>query len=227
MHTFGLFAAVVSEMRDRTVAAGRNPAEVEATACVYVQLPEGRGRTMAEQRGAVDLPRDLRLQHVGDRREDVDRLRGAVVDPARRLTRVLHEQRGPHDLRPVAAGDRPDALALGERDAVVRGDDDERQVLIKCFHHRGQELRHRGARCRHNDRGTAGLHDSSEREERGASLVEEPVNRPLRRGLGGRTVTQQFENGCVPRSGTHTQITGSHEIERRKQAAEDGPVRSG
>ena len=47
------FAAVVSDMRDRTVAAGRNPAEVEATACVYVQLPEGSGRTMAEQRGAV------------------------------------------------------------------------------------------------------------------------------------------------------------------------------
>jgi alkanesulfonate monooxygenase SsuD/methylene tetrahydromethanopterin reductase-like flavin-dependent oxidoreductase (luciferase family) len=47
------FAAVVADMRARSVAAGRQPDDVGATACVYVQLPDGQGRTMAEQRGAV------------------------------------------------------------------------------------------------------------------------------------------------------------------------------
>lgn len=47
------FAPLVAEMRERTAALGRNPDDVEATACVYVQLPAGAGRTMAEQRGAV------------------------------------------------------------------------------------------------------------------------------------------------------------------------------
>ncbi len=42
------FAAVVADVRDRTVAAGRDPDEVEATACVYVQAPGGSGRTMGE-----------------------------------------------------------------------------------------------------------------------------------------------------------------------------------
>ena len=35
-------------MRARTAAAGRDPDEVEATACVYVQVPGGVGRTMGD-----------------------------------------------------------------------------------------------------------------------------------------------------------------------------------
>ena len=42
------FAAVVADVRARTVVAGRDPDEVEATACVYVQLPGGKGRTMGD-----------------------------------------------------------------------------------------------------------------------------------------------------------------------------------
>jgi probable F420-dependent oxidoreductase len=41
-------ATVVADVRARTEAAGRDPDEVEATACVYVQTPTGGGRTMGE-----------------------------------------------------------------------------------------------------------------------------------------------------------------------------------
>lgn len=41
-------APVVADVRARTEAAGRNPDEVEATACVYVQVPGGQGRTMGD-----------------------------------------------------------------------------------------------------------------------------------------------------------------------------------
>jgi alkanesulfonate monooxygenase SsuD/methylene tetrahydromethanopterin reductase-like flavin-dependent oxidoreductase (luciferase family) len=42
------FAAVVADVRERTVAAGRDPDEVEATACVYIRVPGGAGRTMGD-----------------------------------------------------------------------------------------------------------------------------------------------------------------------------------
>ncbi|MFM7687583.1 MAG: LLM class flavin-dependent oxidoreductase [Actinomycetota bacterium] len=41
-------APVVADVRARTEAAGRDPDEVEATACVYVQVPGGAGRTMGD-----------------------------------------------------------------------------------------------------------------------------------------------------------------------------------
>jgi alkanesulfonate monooxygenase SsuD/methylene tetrahydromethanopterin reductase-like flavin-dependent oxidoreductase (luciferase family) len=40
------FADVVADVRARTEAAGRDPDAVAATACVYVQAPDGDGRTM-------------------------------------------------------------------------------------------------------------------------------------------------------------------------------------
>jgi probable F420-dependent oxidoreductase len=42
------FAEVVADVRARTAAVGRDPDEVEATACVYVQVPGGVGRTMGD-----------------------------------------------------------------------------------------------------------------------------------------------------------------------------------
>ena len=42
------FAAVVADVRARTAAAGRDPDDVEATACVYVRVPGGAGRTMGD-----------------------------------------------------------------------------------------------------------------------------------------------------------------------------------
>jgi len=42
------FAEVVADMRARTTAVGRDPDAVEATACVYVQVPGGVGRTMGD-----------------------------------------------------------------------------------------------------------------------------------------------------------------------------------
>lgn len=42
------FAEVVADMRARTAAVGRDPDAVEATACVYVQVPGGVGRTMGD-----------------------------------------------------------------------------------------------------------------------------------------------------------------------------------
>jgi alkanesulfonate monooxygenase SsuD/methylene tetrahydromethanopterin reductase-like flavin-dependent oxidoreductase (luciferase family) len=50
------FAAVVADVRARTVAAGRDADAVEATACVYVQLPGGEGRVMGEFAGREILP---------------------------------------------------------------------------------------------------------------------------------------------------------------------------
>jgi probable F420-dependent oxidoreductase len=41
-------APVVADVRERTAAAGRDPDDVEATACVYVQVPGGAGRTMGD-----------------------------------------------------------------------------------------------------------------------------------------------------------------------------------
>ena len=41
-------APVVADVRARTEAAGRDPHAVEATACVYVQVPGGAGRTMGD-----------------------------------------------------------------------------------------------------------------------------------------------------------------------------------
>jgi alkanesulfonate monooxygenase SsuD/methylene tetrahydromethanopterin reductase-like flavin-dependent oxidoreductase (luciferase family) len=42
------FAEVVADMRAHTVAAGRDADAVEATACVYVHVPGGVGRTMGD-----------------------------------------------------------------------------------------------------------------------------------------------------------------------------------
>jgi alkanesulfonate monooxygenase SsuD/methylene tetrahydromethanopterin reductase-like flavin-dependent oxidoreductase (luciferase family) len=50
------FAAVVADVRERTAAVGRDPDEVEATACVYLQLPGGVGRVMGEFAGREILP---------------------------------------------------------------------------------------------------------------------------------------------------------------------------
>lgn len=50
------FAEVVADVRARTEAAGRDPDEVEATACVYVQVPGGAGRTMGDPTMAAKQP---------------------------------------------------------------------------------------------------------------------------------------------------------------------------
>lgn len=42
------FADVVADVRARTVAVGRDPDDVAASACVYVQVPGGAGRTMGD-----------------------------------------------------------------------------------------------------------------------------------------------------------------------------------
>ncbi len=42
------FADIVADVRARTTTAGRDPDDVEATACVYVQLPGGAGRAMGD-----------------------------------------------------------------------------------------------------------------------------------------------------------------------------------
>jgi len=62
------FAEVVADVRARTEAAGRDPDEVEATACVYVQVPGGAGRTMGD-------PEMARIQP----------LRGAATEIAEQL----------------------------------------------------------------------------------------------------------------------------------------------
>lgn len=50
------FAEVVADVRARTEAAGRDPDDVEATACVYLQVPGGAGRTMGDPTMATKQP---------------------------------------------------------------------------------------------------------------------------------------------------------------------------
>jgi probable F420-dependent oxidoreductase len=50
------FAKVVADVRERTGAAGRDPDAVEATACVYVSVPGGSGRTMGDPTMATKRP---------------------------------------------------------------------------------------------------------------------------------------------------------------------------
>ncbi len=50
------FAAVVADVRERTVSAGRDPDEVEPTACVYVRVPGGAGREMGDPTMAKVAP---------------------------------------------------------------------------------------------------------------------------------------------------------------------------
>ena len=52
------FAAVVADVRARTLAIGRDPDDVAPTACVYVQLAGGMGRTMGEHAGHPIRPVD-------------------------------------------------------------------------------------------------------------------------------------------------------------------------
>lgn len=60
------FAEVVTDMRARTAASGRNPDEVEATACVYVQVPGGVGRTMGDPSMARIAPLRGSPQELAD-----------------------------------------------------------------------------------------------------------------------------------------------------------------
>ena len=59
-------AAVVADVRARTAAAGRDPDEVEATACVLVQAPGGVGRTMGDPTMAAIAPVAGSVQQVAE-----------------------------------------------------------------------------------------------------------------------------------------------------------------
>ncbi|MGB8860506.1 MAG: LLM class flavin-dependent oxidoreductase [Ilumatobacteraceae bacterium] len=59
-------AAVVADVRARTEATGRDPDEVEATACVYVQVPGGGGRTMGDPTMATTAPVKGSAREVAD-----------------------------------------------------------------------------------------------------------------------------------------------------------------
>ncbi len=59
-------ANVVADVRARTAAAGRDPDEVEATACVLVQVPGGAGRTMGDPTMAAIAPVAGSAQQVAE-----------------------------------------------------------------------------------------------------------------------------------------------------------------
>ena len=60
------FAEVVADVRARTETAGRDPDEVEATVCVYVQLPGGAGRTMGDPTMAKVQPLTGSVSELAD-----------------------------------------------------------------------------------------------------------------------------------------------------------------
>ena len=79
------FAAVVADVRSRTEAAGRDPDEVEATACVYVRVPGGIGRTMGDPTMAAIEPVSGSVAEIADRLAEFAAAGAAhlqlVVDP--------------------------------------------------------------------------------------------------------------------------------------------------
>ena len=81
-------AAVVADVRARTIAADRDPREVEATACVYVQVPGGAGRTMGDQTMAKMQPLTGSAAQLADQLADFAAAGAAhlqlVVDPITR-----------------------------------------------------------------------------------------------------------------------------------------------
>lgn len=77
------FAAVVADVRARTEAVGRDPDEVEATACVYVQLPSGGGRTMGDPTSTSAPP------VAGTTRQIADRLAAFAAAGAHHLQLVV------------------------------------------------------------------------------------------------------------------------------------------
>lgn len=76
-------AAVIADVRERTVAAGRAADSVEATACVLVQTPEGVGRTMGDPTMAAIAP--VR----GTQREVADQLAAFAAVGAQHLQLVV------------------------------------------------------------------------------------------------------------------------------------------
>jgi probable F420-dependent oxidoreductase len=60
------FADVVADVRHRTAEVGRDPDSVEATACVYLQLPGGVGRVMGEFAGHEIRPVSGSAQQIAE-----------------------------------------------------------------------------------------------------------------------------------------------------------------
>ena len=60
-------ASVIADVRERTAGVGRDPDEVEATACVYVRVPGGIGRTMGDPSMAAIQPVSGSVAQVADR----------------------------------------------------------------------------------------------------------------------------------------------------------------
>jgi len=60
-------ASVIADVRERTAGVGRDPDEVEATACVYVRVPGGIGRTMGDPTMAAIQPVSGSVAQVADR----------------------------------------------------------------------------------------------------------------------------------------------------------------
>ena len=87
----------------------------------------GGGRR--QERATVHVPRHLDVQDIGDRREDVDRLRRLTILPSALLMRVLHEQRHGCDVRDVLRGRQSPPTARPKTDAVVGGDDHQGSVV--------------------------------------------------------------------------------------------------
>ena len=78
-------ADVIADVRARTEAAGRDPDAVDATACVYVQVPGGVGRTMGDPSMGGAGPVTGTAQEIADRLAEFAAVGAAhlqlVVDP--------------------------------------------------------------------------------------------------------------------------------------------------
>ncbi len=80
------------------------------------------------------MPRDGDAHNVRDRRDDVDRLRIAVIDPPATLPGVLDEQRYACDVGQVLRGDLTHQAVRLEAHAVICRDDHERSVVqARCL----------------------------------------------------------------------------------------------
>ena len=83
----------------------------------------------SEERAAVDPPRHVDPEDVGDRWQDVGRPRGSAVDVSAPPVRILDDQRHGGDVGDVRGRDKAPRAARGEARAVICGHDDERTVV--------------------------------------------------------------------------------------------------
>ena len=101
----------------------------EALASVFHQDDVSFGRSLAEERPAVNQPWDPNAGGIGDRGHDVERPGRRSVNAPALLVRELDEERHVGDVLEIRLRERAPLLARAEADAVIGRDNEQRLVV--------------------------------------------------------------------------------------------------